>query len=278
MSTFCPYCGSAIQPGMTQCPNCNAILSAAPTMSTTNKYGNPAPNPGFAPPAPGFAPPGPGFSGPNRSYSTPSNGYTQQNPGFSQPNPGYSQPNPGFSQPNPGYTQPNPGYSQPNPGYSQPNPGYSPPPVYAAPNNGYRGPAVDPNRPILQLRTNRALWKYIIFGFLTFGIYELVVDCHMVRDLNTLASGHDGKRTMHPLLVILLGMVTLGIYPIVWNHRYANRISAELQRRGIPYSFSAKHFWLWNVLGSLIVVGPYIFKHKQMFATNKLCADYNVHG
>lgn len=159
-----------------------------------------------------------------------------------------------------------------NPGYSAPNPGYG------TPNYDYRGPNVDGCSPVLQLRTNRALWKYIVFGFLTLGIYELIVDCHMVRDLNTLASRYDGRRTMHPLLVILLGIVTMGIYPLIWGHKYANRIGAELQRRGIRYSFSAKHFWLWNILGAMIVVGPYIFKHRQMFSTNKLCADYNLNG
>ena len=253
---FCPYCGCQVPQGTTQCPNCNAILAA------------PAP---AATPAPAAAP--------NRGYAAPNQGYAAPNQGYAAPNQGYAASNQGYAAPNQGYAAPNQGYAAPNQGYAAPNQGYPVPPQQPVPANyGYRGPAPAPSRPVLQLRTNRALWKYILLSIVTLGIYGIVVDCHMVRDLNTLASPYDGKRTMHPIPAYLLGCVTLGIYTLIWEHKYANRIGSELQRRGIPYSFSAKHFWLWNFLGSVIVVGPFIFKHKQMFATNKLCADYNAKG
>ena len=43
-------------------------------------------------------------------------------------------------------------------------------------------------------------------------------------------------------------------------------------------SFSAGSFWGWNVLGSLIVVGPFIYLHKMFKAMNLLAAHYNVNG
>lgn len=49
-------------------------------------------------------------------------------------------------------------------------------------------------------------------------------------------------------------------------------------RRGIAYDFDASTFWLWGVLGSLIVVGPFIYTHKLLKAMNLLAANYNIRG
>lgn len=39
-----------------------------------------------------------------------------------------------------------------------------------------------------------------------------------------------------------------------------------------------KDFWLWNVLGALIIVGPFVYMHKLSTAMNKLAENYNVNG
>ena len=41
---------------------------------------------------------------------------------------------------------------------------------------------------------------------------------------------------------------------------------------------TASTFWLWEVLGSLIVVGPFIYHYKMLHAMNDLCASYNAYG
>lgn len=55
-------------------------------------------------------------------------------------------------------------------------------------------------------------------------------------------------------------------------------MGSELLRRNLPYQFDAGTFWLWNVLGSLIVVGPFVYTHKLLTAMNMLCTDYNAKG
>lgn len=133
--------------------------------------------------------------------------------------------------------------------------------------------------PAVQLKTNRGLLKYILLGLITFGIYPIVVMSGISSDINMIASKYDGKKTMHfCLLFFIFAGLTLGIAPIVWYHRISNRIGKELARRGIGYSFGAGSFWGWNVLGSLIGVGPFIYLHKLCKAMNKLAADYNVNG
>ena len=133
--------------------------------------------------------------------------------------------------------------------------------------------------PVGQLKTNKGLLKTILLSLITFGIYPLVVMSSVSTDINIVASRYDGKKTMHYcLLTFIVAPFTLGIGGIVWSHRISNRIGAELNRRGIAYSFSATDFWLWNVLGSLIVVGPFIYLHKMFKAVNEINAHYNING
>ena len=135
------------------------------------------------------------------------------------------------------------------------------------------------NAPAVQLRTDRGLAKMILLSLLTFGIYALVVESHIGEELNLIASRHDGRRTMHFCLIyFIFSWLTLGIAPIVWYHRTSDRMHGELVRRQIDYDFGATDFWLWCILGSLIVIGPYVYIYKRMKAMNLINEDYNQKG
>ena len=142
-------------------------------------------------------------------------------------------------------------------------------------NVNYQPPAA----PVGQLKTNKGLIKFILLSIITFGIYAIVVMSSISNDINIIASRYDGKKTMHfCLLFFLVGPLTLGIGFIVWHHKISARIGNELQRRRIPYSFGASSYWLWNILGCLIIIGPFVYLYKLFKATNMLCAHYNVNG
>ena len=133
--------------------------------------------------------------------------------------------------------------------------------------------------PAYQLPTKRGLLKLILLGIITLGIYPLVVYSKISGEINLVASKYDGKHTMHYCLVyFLFSWLTLGIVPLVWFHRISNRMGNELRRRQINYSFDASDFWLWYILGSLIIVGPFIYIHKQLKAMNLINEDYNQKG
>lgn len=133
--------------------------------------------------------------------------------------------------------------------------------------------------PVGQMKTGRGLLKFILLNFVTLGIYSLVYFSGISSDINTIASRYDGKRTMHfCLLAFIVGPITFGIAFIVWYHKLSDRIGKELRRRGICYSFSAADFWLWNVVGSIILVGPFVYLHKLSKAMNKIAEHYNVNG
>ena len=136
-----------------------------------------------------------------------------------------------------------------------------------------------PVQPVGQLKTNRGLLKFILLSIVTLGIYSLVFYSSISNDINIIASRYDGKKTMHYcLLFFLIGPITCGIAYIVWAHKISARIGNELNRRGIAYSFGASSYWLWNVLGSFIAVGPFVYLHKLAKAMNLLAADYNQKG
>lgn len=132
--------------------------------------------------------------------------------------------------------------------------------------------------PRIQLPTGRGLGKMFFLGILTLGIYPTVIWSRIVTELNLAASRYDGKRTMPYFAMCTLAPITLGIYLLVWMHQFCGRVSEELKRRGIDYKFGAKTFWLWNVLGSLILVGPFIFVHKLMKSMNQINGDFNRRG
>ncbi len=133
--------------------------------------------------------------------------------------------------------------------------------------------------PVAKLKTNRGVLKLILLGFITFGIYPVISIANMSSDLNQVAGRYDGKSTMnYCLLFFLVAPLTLGIASFVWFHRFSGRIGRELSRRNIGYGFGAASYWGWNVLGSLILVGPFIYQHKMCKAMNLLNANYNLVG
>ncbi len=133
--------------------------------------------------------------------------------------------------------------------------------------------------PVGQLKTNRGLLKFILLSIITLGIYSIVFFSGISTDINAIASRYDGKKTMHYcLLFFLVGPITLGIADLVWFHKISARIGAEANRRGLNVSFGAASFWLWNVLGALIIVGPFVYLYKLSATMNALAENYNRVG
>ena len=125
------------------------------------------------------------------------------------------------------------------------------------------------------MRTNRGMVKTILLTFITCGIYGIWFWSTVGEDLNILVP--NGKKTMHYCLVaFIFSWLTCGIVPLVWMHRISAKTGDALRQRGINYSFGATTFWLWNVLGSCIVVGPFVYLHKLCKALNLASQDFNA--
>lgn len=152
-------------------------------------------------------------------------------------------------------------------------------PAYAPAQYGQYQPAAPATeRPAIQLPTERAWWKMLLLGLVTFGIYPIVIYSKIITELNIAASRYDGERTTSFFGMCYLAPVTLGIYPIVWYHTLSDRVGAEVRRRGYDYKFSSSTYWLWAVLGSLILVGPMVYVHKLLTCMNIINDDFNQNG
>ena len=133
--------------------------------------------------------------------------------------------------------------------------------------------------PVGQLKTNRGLLKFVLLSLITFGIYGLVVMSAVSTDITVIASRYDGKKTMHYCLVFFIfAPLTFGIVYLVWSHRLCERIGCELTRRTISYRFGPLDFWLWGILGSLIIVGPFIYMYRLLKTRILLAEYYNING
>ena len=202
---------------------------------------------------------------------------------YQAPQPVYQAPQPVYqAPPQPVYqAPPQPVYQAPQPVYqAPPQPQYQPQqPQYQPARPAYQ-PVQKPaaQRPAFQLPTRRGLGKMFWLGLLTFGIYNMAVMSRIPEEMNMVASRHDGQRTQQYFWAPVLAALTLGIYAFVWIHKLCNRMGNELKRRNIDYKFSASTFWLWNILGSFIIVGPFIYTHKMMKAMNLINRDYNEKG
>jgi hypothetical protein len=139
--------------------------------------------------------------------------------------------------------------------------------------------APPPTPPAYSLNTSRGLLKFLLLSFITCGIYSIVYFSVISTDINIISSRYDGRKTMHYcLLMFLIGPITCGIAYFVWFHNLSNRVGNELRRRGVPYDFSAGTFWLWYILGSFIIIGPFVYIHKLSRAFNLLAENFNVNG
>lgn len=136
-----------------------------------------------------------------------------------------------------------------------------------------------PDRNVYKLKDNYHLLTCILLSIITFGIYGIYLYACFGHHINTIASRYDGKKTMsYWLLFFIVGPITLGIGYLVWNHRFCGRVQRELQRRGLSVCLTPGSFWLWGVLGAVIVIGPLVYLWKILRAINLLAKSYNQAG
>ena len=120
----------------------------------------------------------------------------------------------------------------------------------------------------------RGLVSLILLSIITLGIYGLYWIYSLARDVNLICAG-DGKKTSGLLKYLLLGIITFGIYDLIWIYMLGDR----LQDNGPKYNLNIKEsggtILLWYILGSFIIVGPFIALYIIIKNTNALADEYN---
>ena len=120
----------------------------------------------------------------------------------------------------------------------------------------------------------RGLAGLIILSFITFGIYGLYWIYKLAKDVNLICEG-DGKKTAGLLKYLLLGIITFGIYDFIWVYMLGDRLQDNAQKYNITIKESGETVLLWFLLGSFIIIGPFIALHIIIKNVNALADEYN---
>jgi hypothetical protein len=120
----------------------------------------------------------------------------------------------------------------------------------------------------------RGLASYILLSMVTFGIYGLWRIYVLARDLNLMCAG-DGKKTRGLLAFLLLGLITFGIYDLVWLYMVGDRLADNAKRYNLSFREAGGTVLLWYLLGSFIVVGPFVALYIIFKNTNAMADEYN---
>ena len=85
-----------------------------------------------------------------------------------------------------------------------------------------------------------------------------------------------GKKIGGLLAVIFLGAITLGIYGIYWNYKVCEKYGNSVRLSGGKPGFTGGGWILWTLLGAIIVVGPIVAGVKQIHLWNDANKAYNA--
>ena len=139
----------------------------------------------------------------------------------------------------------------------------------------YEAQQKEKERKPAKLKTNRNMWKLMLFNVLTLGIYSIVFFIPLSYDLDKVDPKRERSKTMNYALAFLISLFTFSIVLTIWHYHIAQRIEDALARRNIDYDFSTSDFWGWYFFGSFILVGTFVYFHKLCKAMNLLCESYN---
>lgn len=124
-----------------------------------------------------------------------------------------------------------------------------------------------------KLTTNRGWFKLWFLTGITLGIYGLFFWHKFAKDIN-LVCEEDGRKTVGLGLLILLTIVTFGIFGIIWTWQTANRIRDYGKRHDVDVKTSGVKYFLWSTIGCMLFgLGPIIGQAKYLKSMNKICRD-----
>ena len=122
--------------------------------------------------------------------------------------------------------------------------------------------------------TNRTFWRTFFLSIFTLMLYPLYLIERMAQTIN-IACRKDGKRTWDLLPFLIFTVITLGIFPLVWNCKIITRMRNYCESHGVKCVATRKFYLLWTLLGLPIVVGPLIAIARVLKAHRQMCTLYN---
>lgn len=125
------------------------------------------------------------------------------------------------------------------------------------------------------LKTNRSIIIHGILMLITGGFYHLWFVYTAARDANIIC-GFDGRKTPGLFVYLVLSALTLGLYHIFWIYQLSERMSDTCLVYKLSPSESGLTVVLWQVVGSLIFIGPLVAAYIIIKNLNQLSLAYNM--
>jgi hypothetical protein len=111
-------------------------------------------------------------------------------------------------------------------------------------------------------------------GMLSLCILGLLWLNTLAKRINAVCEG-DGKKTAGAVKFLLLGIITFGIYNLLWLYMLGERLQDNAHRYNLSFKESGAVVLLWFVPGMFIMVGPFISLYIVIKNTNALSVEYN---
>lgn len=120
--------------------------------------------------------------------------------------------------------------------------------------------------------TKRSSFLFFLYACLTLGITSIVTLERMRKEYNRMTADKEGiERQMSYVGVYFLGWITLGIVPLVWLCRLAGRYGELGREQGMEKpKLTGTNFICWLLIGSLIIIGPWLAFRKLFKISNAL--------
>ena len=128
----------------------------------------------------------------------------------------------------------------------------------------------------LREQSPAALIFFVIsnLGMLCLCILGLLWLNTLTKKINAVCEG-DGKKTAGAVKFLLLGLITIGIYNLLWLYMLGDRLQDNARRYNLSFRESGAVVLLWFVPGIFILAGPFISLYIIIKNTNALSVEYN---
>jgi hypothetical protein len=111
-------------------------------------------------------------------------------------------------------------------------------------------------------------------GMLCLCILGLMWLNTLAKKVNAVCEG-DGRKTAGAIKFLLLGLVTFGIYNLLWLYMLGERLQDNAPKYNLSFKESGAVVLLWFVPGMFIMVGPFIALYIIIKNTNALSVEYS---
>ena len=128
----------------------------------------------------------------------------------------------------------------------------------------------------------RSFWMYFLLTFITCGLYSIYYWYVFTEDLNRICGEKvpEAKPSMNYILVLLLSIVTCGIFYYFWLYQQGNRMQDASRAYGRDFHESGTTYLVWVLFGALLCgIGSLYGVYLMIRNMNTLIGEYNQeHG